>query len=253
MSCITPKPTKSPVRPAKTQISLGIRPVWSESSLCSQWEVKDQRFLHADSKDSDQTGWMPRLIWVFAGRTGHFVGFVMRQLIWICSCLILTSSFTKSVRSHLCCITACFLFQNSRNRVPIIHVVDHMSHIMRKPVSALCEQQRRRSACTSVQSDHTFVVRCLDSIIPILAQCKISKTLASLCSWAGRFESYLVCTPGQHKWKDHIVLVQQASKTRYDSNFTQFLIFCVWTGWHWAFTFCLYDKCPLLLGHLISY
>ena len=27
---------------------------------------------------TDQTGRMPRLIWVFAGRTYHFVGFVMR-------------------------------------------------------------------------------------------------------------------------------------------------------------------------------
>ena len=29
----------------------------------------------------------------------------------------------------------------------------YMSHVMRKPVSAICEQQRRRSACTSAQSD----------------------------------------------------------------------------------------------------
>ena len=43
------------VRPVKTQISLGIRPVWSESSLCSQWVAKDPSFLHADSEDSDQT------------------------------------------------------------------------------------------------------------------------------------------------------------------------------------------------------
>ena len=57
------------VRPAKTQISLGIRPVWSESSLCAQWVAKGPSFLHADSEDSDQTGLMPRLIWVFAGRT----------------------------------------------------------------------------------------------------------------------------------------------------------------------------------------
>ena len=63
------KPTKWYVRPAKTQISLGIHPVWSESSLCTQWEAKDPSFLHADSEDSDQTGQMPRLIWVFAGRT----------------------------------------------------------------------------------------------------------------------------------------------------------------------------------------
>ena len=68
------------VRPAKTQISLGIRPAWSESSLCAQWVAKDTRFLHADRENTDQTGWMPRLIWVFAGRTGHFVGFVMHWL-----------------------------------------------------------------------------------------------------------------------------------------------------------------------------
>ena len=73
------KPTQWHVRPAKTQISLGIRPVWAESSLCAQWVAKDLSFLHAYSEDSDQTG-MPRLICVFAGRTCHFVGFVMRRL-----------------------------------------------------------------------------------------------------------------------------------------------------------------------------
>ena len=52
------KPTKWHVCPAKTQISLGIRPVWSESALCAQWVAKDPSFLHADSTDADQTGWM---------------------------------------------------------------------------------------------------------------------------------------------------------------------------------------------------
>ena len=33
------------VRPAKTQISPGIRPVWSESPLCTQWVAKDPSFL----------------------------------------------------------------------------------------------------------------------------------------------------------------------------------------------------------------
>ena len=80
LSHLMTKPTKWHVRPAKTEISLGIRPVWSESSLCAQWVAKDPRFLHADSEDSDQTGRMPRLIWVFAGRTCHFVGFAMRRL-----------------------------------------------------------------------------------------------------------------------------------------------------------------------------
>ena len=39
-------------------------------------------FLHADSEDSDQTGRMSRLICVFAERNGHFVGFVMRRLMY---------------------------------------------------------------------------------------------------------------------------------------------------------------------------
>ena len=77
------KTNKTTMRPAKTQISLGICPVWSEFLLCAQWVVKDPSFLRADSEDSDQTGWMPRLTWVFAGRTCHFVGFVMRRLIWV--------------------------------------------------------------------------------------------------------------------------------------------------------------------------
>ena len=70
------------MRPAKAQISLGVRPVRSESSLCAWW-VKEPVLLHADSEDSDQTGWMPRLIWVFSGRTDHFVGFVVRWLRFI--------------------------------------------------------------------------------------------------------------------------------------------------------------------------
>ena len=57
-------------------------PGWSEFSLCAQWIAKESSFLHADSEDSDQTGRMPRLIWVFAGRTNHFVGFVVRRLNW---------------------------------------------------------------------------------------------------------------------------------------------------------------------------
>ena len=45
------KQTKWPVCPAKTQISQGIHAVWSESSLCTQWEAKGPSFLHADSED----------------------------------------------------------------------------------------------------------------------------------------------------------------------------------------------------------
>ena len=55
------------MRSANTRISLGIRLVWSESSLCAPWVAKDPSLLHTDSKDSDQTGRIPRLIWVLAG------------------------------------------------------------------------------------------------------------------------------------------------------------------------------------------
>ena len=41
----------------------------AQSSLSSQWVARNPSFLHADSEDSDQTGRMPRLIWVFAWRT----------------------------------------------------------------------------------------------------------------------------------------------------------------------------------------
>ena len=58
------KSNKMTVRPVKTQISQGICPVWSESSLCAQWVAKDPSFLHGDSEETEQTGRMPRLIWI---------------------------------------------------------------------------------------------------------------------------------------------------------------------------------------------
>ena len=66
----------------------GLRSAWAstqsdQSSQCAQWVAKVPMFLHGDREDSDQTGWMPKLIWVFAGRTDHFVGFVMRQLKYV--------------------------------------------------------------------------------------------------------------------------------------------------------------------------
>ena len=75
------KPTKLHVRPAKTQINLGIRPVWSESSLSTWGKLKSLAIIRVHGEASDRTGWMSRLIWVFAGCKGQFVGFVMRRLI----------------------------------------------------------------------------------------------------------------------------------------------------------------------------
>ena len=83
------KTNKMGVRPARTQISLGIRPVWSES-LLSAWRKLGSLATHwADGKDSVQTGWMSRLIWVFAGRTLILLvlscrGSYSKYCLWIC-------------------------------------------------------------------------------------------------------------------------------------------------------------------------
>ena len=53
------KTNKMAVHPAKTQLSLGMCPVWSESLLCTRWVAKYLSFLHADSEDPDQTGQLP--------------------------------------------------------------------------------------------------------------------------------------------------------------------------------------------------
>ena len=60
------KPTKSPVHPAKTLISLGIHPVWSESSLALSGWLRTQCFFMRTPKTLG---------------TCHFAGFVMRRLI----------------------------------------------------------------------------------------------------------------------------------------------------------------------------
>ena len=73
------KPTKWHVRPAKTQISLGIRPVWSESSL-SAWRKLGSLATHwAHRKDWDWAGAQADLSLCWAH--SHFVGFVTRWLI----------------------------------------------------------------------------------------------------------------------------------------------------------------------------
>ena len=74
------KTNKVTVHPAKTQISLGIRPVWPEPSLTPWGKLGSLATHWVHSEDSDETRWMPRqmsLRWAHS----HFVGFVMSQLI----------------------------------------------------------------------------------------------------------------------------------------------------------------------------
>ena len=63
---------------------------------------------------------------------------------------------------------------------------------MRKPVYAICEQQRRRSACASGQFDQHLccsLPRKYNISSFYIRNCKLQ---TSFCGCAGRFESYLV-------------------------------------------------------------
>ena len=77
LSHLMTKRTKWSLRPAKTQIC----PVWSASSLSTWRNIGSSATHGAHCEDSDQSGRMPRLIWVFAGCKVHLVGFVMKQLL----------------------------------------------------------------------------------------------------------------------------------------------------------------------------
>ena len=90
----TAKPTKWPVRQVKSQINLGIHPVWSEKS----W-VRGYPGHWVHSEDSDQIGRMPRLICVFAMRTYHFVCFVLLRL----NCFVSLLPKIKLVISYVPC------------------------------------------------------------------------------------------------------------------------------------------------------
>ena len=55
-----------------------------------------------------------------------------------------------------------------------VFIIRHMGPVMTKPVFAICEKQRRRSACASAQSDQRLYCRCIDSIIPLVSISEIS-------------------------------------------------------------------------------
>ena len=66
---------------------------------------------------------------------------------------------------------------------------------MRKPVYVICEQQKRRSACASVQSDQRLCFSLPRSYNSSRFYIRNFKSLASFCSCAGRYESTLFANP----------------------------------------------------------
>ena len=69
------KTNKMSVRPVKTPISLGIRPVWSESSLCAPWVAKGASFFSCGQRRLIRVGGCPG--WSESSLDAH-------SLCWFC-------------------------------------------------------------------------------------------------------------------------------------------------------------------------
>ena len=96
VSRVTTKPTIWHVRPAKTPISLGIRPVWSEYSLSPWRNIKSLATHWAHSEDSDQTGRMGiRPVWSESSLGAHW------SFCWFCHVPAHVSKGLKDVLSPL--------------------------------------------------------------------------------------------------------------------------------------------------------
>ena len=121
------KINKMTLRPAKTQISLGIRLVWSEFSL-SAWRKRGSLAIHwAHSEDCDQTGWMPRLVWVFTGRTATLL-----VLSWSSSIIIVSMD-----------ILNCFVYVDNKqkqNTCFFSGIVQLCLHLVKKHAWHCCKQ-----------------------------------------------------------------------------------------------------------------
>ena len=142
------------------RFSLGIRPLWSESSLYALSVAKDPNLFQADS---EHTAWMSRLICVFAEGTYHFVGFVT---LWLISLYLY------------------YLY--------IIWVMSWENLFMPYANNKGADQLAHPHSLIS-----TFVVHCLYSLIPILAISKVLRLqVASEAEQAGLSLTWLE-TPGE--------------------------------------------------------
>ena len=181
------KTNKVSVRPAKTRISLGIRPVWSESSL-SAWRklgvlnypLSAQRRRWSDWADSQAD---LSLHWAHS----HFVGFVMSRLICSCHAALLVTKQTFFV--FIPNINSVHIFNTVNIVIPAMSVIFNESPdtesnfsvlVTNKPpipvimwttssefgTYRLCEQRRFRRACASAQSRQNL--RC--SLIQAVSQ-----------------------------------------------------------------------------------
>ena len=129
---------------------------------------------------------MPRLSWVFAGRTA-FCWFCHEAVHFVPCGGCIKTVYQDSSFFCLFCIYNSAICKAECGNKPSSDAEKTWATSWENLFMSYSEQQRR-----SLFS--AFAVRCLDSIVTILAKSKISR-LPSLCNWAGWFEYYHVANP----------------------------------------------------------
>ena len=153
-SCLMTKQTEWSVRSSRTQISLGIHPVWSVFAVClmGSWGPNVSSYVQ----------WRLWSDWVDA-QADLSLRWVHMPFCWFCH---EAAQIWKK--------------ESGRKYISVPHTcrLQNEPHLV-KPVHAVCEQQRPRSACTSALSDQHLCCS-----LPYIYSCYISNfnTLASLCS-----------------------------------------------------------------------
>ena len=97
-------------------------PVWSVSSVGILWAAKNPNLFQADSEDIS-LGTYP--VWVFAGRIGHFIGFIMLWL--ICNCIFQVWqgwSCTFTLETTLSLVGYLYIHHEDQKQKPHCHLLE---------------------------------------------------------------------------------------------------------------------------------
>ena len=99
-----------------------------------------------------------------------------------------TDASTPLVENHSLCL-------RTRQKRYLYWQFYYMGLDARKPVFRVCKQQKRKPACASVQSDQLLCYSLYGKYHIESCYKRSMVFLASLCSWAGCFESHVVKYP----------------------------------------------------------
>ena len=132
-----------------------------------------------DSEDSDQTGRMPRLIWVFAGRTATFLVLPQGG-----SIIRLFFGMHKHMGSKMSYVFET-LGTNITWKLFLLCVNQYMSLVTRKPVFGVCDQVRLKLTCAAKEARKRLEISDIETRDMILSRRRITKVLIRLRRCAG--------------------------------------------------------------------